>query len=76
MTHFENNTVDYVPPQGEFYASQDVFDKLNTYNLSCGEITYQGVRITLIKHLPENTLIATGELAKRAKELEEENETN
>lgn len=71
MILLENNT----SPQGEFYASQDVFDKLNTYNLKWGEIIFCNVRIILNKHLPENTLIATGDLAKRAKELEEENES-
>ena len=56
-------------------ASQDIFDKLKT---SCkgvhdGDIIlYQGVRVKLHKLLPDNTLIATGELAIIAKEMEDE----
>lgn len=56
-------------------ASQDIFDKLKT---SCnythdGDIIFcQGVRVKLDRYLPENTLIATGELAIIAKEMEDE----
>lgn len=52
-----------------FYASQDVFDKLKSYNVGTDKVVYQGVDIILNKSLPENTLIVTGELAKIAKEL-------
>lgn len=55
--------------KGEFYASQDVFDKLKSYDVDTDKVVYQGVDIILNKSLPENTLIVTGELAKIAKEL-------
>lgn len=56
-------------------ASQDIFDKLKTSCKSVHDgdiIFYQEVRVKLDKYLPENTLIATGELAKRVKEMEDE----
>lgn len=60
-------------------ASQDIFDKLKTSCKSAhdGDIIFcQGVRVKLDRYLPENTLIATGELAKIAKEMEDEQTTN
>lgn len=55
--------------KGEFYASQDVFDKLKSYTVESDKVVYQGVDIILNRHLPNGTLIATGELAKIVKEL-------
>lgn len=66
-----------ITKQNAFLASQDIFDKLKTSckSVQDGDIIFcQGVRVRLHKLLPENTLIATGELAIIAKEMEDDND--